>query len=328
MKRVLRICAIVLGGCLATTAKAGCPPGQEAFTSCQIAGRGTEAFVCFDDQVATYRYGPIGAVPDLVLTDSIAQVDFEAWPGVGTAIYEHVTFYNGDFSYEVGGGFERPFSDAEMEAGPRRFGWIEVAENGKVLSRLECIPETVSYGFGGGIYDVKMAAELAWDERSKTWVRDTLPQTQILQTETRRHDGGDCLPASEFALGGVVMGASAASLGKLGSPESSDVFSLAGQKADRMTVAGMTIDILHNRVIGMRATTPLWEMPSGLRVGLTRGEVIQILGHPPDGTAPNAEKFSALACLGDQDDFAKWYAVIVFGPDKRVQSLHFASLAP
>ena len=44
----------------ATNAHAMCPVGQEAFTSCEIKGRNTEVFVCHDDQVATYSYGPIG----------------------------------------------------------------------------------------------------------------------------------------------------------------------------------------------------------------------------------------------------------------------------
>jgi hypothetical protein len=32
--------------------------------------------------------------------------------------------------------------------------------------------------------------------------------------------------------------------------------------------------------------------------------------------------------MTDHDDFAKWYAVIVFGHDSRVQSINFASFSP
>lgn len=317
-----------VGGCFSSTASAGCPVGQEIFMSCQIADRDTEVMVCSDDQVATYSYGPVGGPPDFFLSEPVTLVDFEPWSGLGKAIHENVTFYNDAFSYEVGGGFERPFSDEEMQLGPQHFGWVEVTQNGKTLSRLECIPDTVTYGFGdGGLYAAKLAAGLVWDDRSKTWVPAAPGQASLLGSETRLPDGGDCLPATEFALGGVAMGDPLMSLGKLGSPEASGVF-LAGEEVDRMTLAGMDIDIFRNVVIGMSATTALWEMPSGLRVGLTRGEVIQILGRAPGGATPTAEKFSVLGCLEDRDSFAKLYAVIVFGPDKRVQSISLASLAP
>lgn len=303
--------------------------GQEAFTSCQIEGRNTEVFVCHDDQIATYSYGPIGEAAALFLSETIENVDFEPWSGSGKAIHENVTFYNGDFSYEVGGGFDRPFSDEEMLLGIRRFGWVDVAQNDEIVSRLECTPKTVSYGFGGGIYDAKVAAGLVWDDYSKTWTSGAPVQIPVLKTETRHHDPGDCLPATEFAFGFPKMGDRlTAPYHKLGSPEASGTFTLGGLEIDRMTVNGLEIDILQDVVIGMKATEPMWKMPSGLQVGLTRGEVIRILGHAPNGAEPTAEKFSALVCLDDQDTIAKWYAVIVFGQDKRVQSISLASLSP
>ncbi|KEJ94829.1 hypothetical protein SAMN05444149_105437 [Pseudosulfitobacter pseudonitzschiae] len=161
------------------------------FTSCQIADRDTEVMVCSDNQVATYRYGPIGGAPDLFLSEPVALVDFEPWSGSGTAIHERVTFYKDGFSYEVGGGFERPFSDEEMQLGPRHFGWVEVARNGEVLSRLECIPETVSYGFGdGGLYAAKVAAGLVWDDRSATWIAAAPAQASQRAPQARLRDGG------------------------------------------------------------------------------------------------------------------------------------------
>jgi hypothetical protein len=305
-------------------ALADCPVGQEPFTSCQIEGRGTEVHVCFDSQVATYRYGSIGGVPDLVLSETVTHVDYEPWSGLGKAISETVTFYNGDFSYEVGGGFDRAFSEEEMELGPRRFGWIGVAQNGQSLSRLQCIPDTVSYGFGGGIHDIKVAAGLDWDDYSKTWVGDVVTQAPILFPD----DKGGCLVAPEFMFGGVGMGDRVATLHKLGSPEASGVFLPDGREIDRVTAHGLGIDILNGLVIGMTATDKMWDMPSGLRVGLTRGEVIAILGRVPSGVAPDADIFNALVCSEAPQDFANWYAVIVFGPDKRVESISFVSLAP
>lgn len=324
MGRKLGICLASYGILIGTVALADCPAGQEAFTSCQIEGRNTEVFVCFDDQVATYRYGPIGGAPDLFLSDTVALVDFEPWSGLGKAISEAVTFYNDGFSYEVGGGFDRPFSEEEMELGPRRFGWIDVAQNDRSLSRLQCIPDTVTYGWGGGIYDAKVAAGLVWDDYSKTWVGDVVTQNPILFAD----EEGGCLVGPEFALGGVAMGDRVATLHKLGSPEASGTYLPDGREIDRVTAHGMDIDILNDIVIGMTATDPIWDMPSGLRVGLTRGEVIAILGRVPSGAAPDADKFNAIVCTEGPQDVANWYAVIVFGPDKRVESISFVSLAP
>ena len=162
----------------------------------------------------TYSYGPIGSTPDLFLSETIERVDFEPWSGLGKAISESVTFYNGDFSYEVGGGFDRPFSDEKMELGPRRFGWMDVAQNRQSLSRLECIADTVGYGWGGGMYDTKVAAGLVWDDCSKTWLGDVVTQTPILFSD----DHGGCLVGPEFMLGGVAMGDPVATLHKLGLP--------------------------------------------------------------------------------------------------------------
>jgi hypothetical protein len=187
-------------------AHAGCPQGQEAFISCQIVGRDTEVFVCFDDQIATYSYGPIGGAAELQLTEPIEGVDFAPWSGSGVSIHESVTFYNGDYAYNVGGGFDRPFSEEDMQHEPRRFGWVEVTESGEHAASLECIPETVSYGFGGGIYDIKVAAGLIWDPYSYTWVSDRI---QPRATSSLRENYFDsvieyCLPATEFSLGACV----------------------------------------------------------------------------------------------------------------------------
>ncbi|WP_342076335.1 hypothetical protein [Yoonia sp. SS1-5] len=324
MKRTLGAFFATCGILFGTIAQAGCPAGQEAFTSCQIEGRSTEVFLCFDDAVATYHYGPIGETPDLTISETIAQVDYEPWNGLGTAISETITFYNGEFSYEVGDGFERPFSEEEMELGPRRFGWIDVAQNGQSLSRLECIPDTVGYGFGGGIHDVKVAEGFDWDDNSKTWVGNVAAQTPALYPDPN----GGCLVGPEFMLGGVGMADRVATLHKLGSPEASGVVLPDGREIDRVTADGLDIDVLDGLVVRMTSINPMWDMPSGLRVGLTRGEVIAILGDVPGGASPDVGDFNIPVCTEAPRDFANWEAMISFGPDKRVESIQFVSISP
>lgn len=326
--------SLVILGFLTSAAQADCPQGQYPFTSCRIEGRNTEVFVCHDDQVATYSYGPIGGAPDLFLSETIAHVDFEAWSGLGKAISESVTFYNGDYSYEVVGGFERPFSEEEMALGSRHFGWIDIAQNGERVSRLECVPETVTYGFGGGIYDVKVAAGLEWDEYSRTWRSDphhpTAPPARapILRTHTHQGITENCLPSAEFKLIGISLGYPIDDLGKLLPPVAGEVITDGPLEIERFMYEGIRLDTLNGVIIEMEAIIPDWEMPSGLRVGLTRGEVIRILGRVPNGGDATAQRIDSLSCFGDQDTSSEWYFMVNFGQDKRVQSISFTDLSP
>lgn len=312
---------------LATQAQAACPQGQEPFTSCQIEGRNTEVFVCFDDQSTTYRYGPIGGAPELFLTETTERVDYEPWSGSGKAISESVTFYNGDYAYEVGGGFDRPFSEEEMLLETRRFGWIEVTESGERAASLTCIPDTVGYGFGGGIHDIKVDAGQTWDPYSFTWVSDLIqPTTTSVLIEQRPFGTVEhCLPTSEFRLGGVGMGDPLDTLGKLGTPEMVEDPNNTGEAIDRITLIGGHIDIFQDAVVAMLTTAPHWQMPSGLRVGLTRGEVIRILGRVPDGHTATSQTFAFHACAEGRDADDSWTILIDFGQDKRVESIHFVS---
>lgn len=318
---------LIAGAFLTAQAQAGCPQGQEAFTSCQIEGRNTEVFVCFDAQVATYRYGPIGGAVGLQLTETIERVDFEPWSGSGVSIFESVTFYNGDYAYNIGGGFDRPFSEEDMQQEPRRFGWVEVTESGEHALSLECIPETVSYGFGGGIHDIKLAAGQSWDSFSFTWVSDEIQPTptSVLQEISYESVIEYCLPVSEFSLGGVHMGDSLSALGKLGSPETIEDPDGRGEAIDRLYLVGMHIDIFQDAVFAMSTTSPSWEMPSGLRVGITRGEVIRLLGRVPNGYTATSQSFTAHVCSNNPVSDPEWTMVIDFGQDKRVDRIYFVS---
>ncbi len=316
---------MIIGGVFATGLWAACPAGQEMFTACHIEDRGTEVSICFDDQVATYRYGPIGGAADLVLSEPIETVDFEPWSGVGRAISESITFYNGDYAYDVGGGFDRPMTDEEANRDLRRFGWVLVTESGLPAASLTCIPDTVGYGFGGGIYDLKRARGLEWDQYSYTWVADQFTNPPILSQNLHFDVPEDCVPPEEFGLGGVMMGDPLAALGKLGSPEAIEAPPQSGRIVDRMTLIGMHLDIERGVVAAMSTTSPRWEMPSGLRVGLTRGEAIRILGRVPNGYFATSERFYIHQCLDKEDSPEGWGILIEFGHDKRVRSINFLS---
>lgn len=146
---------------------------------------------------------PDRGLPERVLAETIERVDFAVWNGLGKAITESVTFYYGDCNYEVMGGFDSPFSDKKMALGTRHLGWIDDAKNGQKLSRLECIPDTVSYRFGGRIFDAKVDAGFTWDEPSETWVSERISEAgPIMRGEDHNGVLEWCLPASEFVFAG------------------------------------------------------------------------------------------------------------------------------
>lgn len=331
MDRYHAVCLGIFVAFLSTQANATCPVGQEAFTSCQIERLNTEVFVCHDDQVVNYSYGPVGGPAELFLADTVENVDFEPWSGLGKAIHEKITFYNGKYSFEVGGGFDRPFSEEEMLLEIRRFGWIEVAENGESVSRLECIPETVTYGFGGGIHDIKVAAGLVWDDYSKTWLPDAerptaAPiQAPLLTTGTIVEE---CMSNSELELGHIKLDYHVADLGKLVPPVVGQKFAGFRPEFERFMYDGLRVDTFKGVITELEATSPFWEMPSGIKVGSTRGEVISILGRVPEGATATSQKFGINGCMDKEDSYPVWYVVIHFGHDKRVQSIILAIPSP
>jgi hypothetical protein len=123
------------------------------------------------------------------------------------------------------------------------------------------------------------------------------------------------------------MGDPLSTLGKLGSPEIIHDPYGAGEKIDRLYLVDADIDVFQDVVIGMSTTSPDWQMPSGLRVGLTRGEVIRIFGRVPNGHTATSPTFTAHVCMDNQDLDALWTILIDFGQDKRVNNIHFVSLS-
>lgn len=330
MRQLRVVWGAVLLCSLGSVVIAACPEGQEPFASCEIAGRNTEVFVCFDESRATYRYGAVGQQPDLELSVPIQDVDFKPWSGVGRAIVENVSFYNQGHRYTVFAGFDRPFSEEEMEREDRHFGGLEVARDGLVLAELECEPASVNYGFGGGIYDAKTASGYQWDDVSHSWIEAEHPviRPKLLQQEVQNGMVEDCLPETEFALGGVAMGDPLSKLGKLGSPEPVEIGAEAGLAVDRISADGLQIDVFQNRVIGLEAMSSNWETPSGIAVGVARGDVVKILGGVPGGEAATAARFGVLGCAGEADESPNWFMGMTFGPDGLVKAIGMTHLAP
>ncbi len=92
---------------------------------------------------------------------------------MSSAIRGSATFTNDNYGYPLVGGFERSKLDPEANyaaAKPGHYGRLEMERGGAKLMRMECIPETVTYAFGGGIYDLKVTSGLVWSDCSREWL--------------------------------------------------------------------------------------------------------------------------------------------------------------
>jgi len=141
-------------------ALADCAPGSTVF-SCRIGGKVLE--LCQQGASLTYAFGPPGA-PELVLSEPLLTVDYQPWPGVGSAVWESVTFRNGNHGYEVWTRSDRNFRG--LEAG------IEVSRGGARLASLGCDPGSASGPLYDRLFPLKEAAGLCWHGAAGGWSTD------------------------------------------------------------------------------------------------------------------------------------------------------------
>ncbi|WP_320241635.1 hypothetical protein [Cognatiyoonia sp. IB215182] len=157
--------------CLSTgAAHAGCATGLTTFLTCEVGAKRKALDVCYDDQIVTYSFGPVGA-PELLLTETVANIDYTPWPGVGRAIWENVTFQNGDYGYTVFAGFERLFgemSDADLP--DPHFGGVVVRRAGTTIAELECTAGTVEAPWDDALFRAKEATGQTYDHSRRIWL--------------------------------------------------------------------------------------------------------------------------------------------------------------
>jgi hypothetical protein len=155
---------------LTTHASAGCAPGFDPFTVCDIKGRDTSVHVCHDDQNVTYSYGVFGDAPQLYLSEPIAMADYHPWdaPAVTSG---SITFHSGDYAYEVASSFTYEFFADDIPS-VTHFGWVTVTRNGEILDKLECMPKPVRYPYGGTLYDRMIAVGMVWKGYERGWSDD------------------------------------------------------------------------------------------------------------------------------------------------------------
>lgn len=156
---------------LANPAFAFCGGYEGTFLSCQVEGNHKTLAVCFDDEVASYRFGYIDGPVELELNAPIATLDYTPWPGAGSTIWEEVKFINQNYSYTVAVGLMRDFpASNEAAIGERYFGGVVVHRDSVEIANLTCDPETIYINTFEGLTSVKNMLGYVWNVSDRAWV--------------------------------------------------------------------------------------------------------------------------------------------------------------
>lgn len=142
---------------IGATAQAGeyCTIDESVMFACTFKGGEKAVEVCdtnywADGDNAAYGFFKTGGgIEKEIITDK-ASLNVTPWSGVGSAIWEAVTFYSGEYGYEVWWSIERA-GDAPMDGG------ITVMQNGAVLAELSCDEGSVQQQLGVLIEAVEAA---------------------------------------------------------------------------------------------------------------------------------------------------------------------------
>ena len=116
-----------------------------------------------DGDVLTYRFGRAGD-PELELPQTILEVGYEPWPGVGRTYYESARFQNEGYTYEVWLAADRLELDAPREGG------VRVMQGESVVAEVPCIPDSWE-GDLYAIYEAREANGQCWDYGTHDWTR-------------------------------------------------------------------------------------------------------------------------------------------------------------
>ena len=164
MRRFQVGCAVAL---LAGQAWADCGADQLVMT-CRIDGKTTAVHLCQGPDSVRYRYGTPGKSADLVLTSTLAELEYLPWNGIGRSIYEEVTFRNAGYAYVVWAALDRQIT--EDDPGEQLSGGVEVRQGDKVVASLICEPFTIDARIDA-LYEAKTRAGQCWEPTDFTWRR-------------------------------------------------------------------------------------------------------------------------------------------------------------
>lgn len=150
---------------------ADCGGYEQTFLTCQITDSTKVLSVCFDDEVASYRFGPKSGAPELEITQPIASLTYTPWPGAGSTIWEEVQFFNAGHSYMVVAAIERQIpDDPDADIGEGHFGGVLVHRGAKMVADLTCDPASIYINYMSGLSEAKNRLGYVWNQTDQAWV--------------------------------------------------------------------------------------------------------------------------------------------------------------
>lgn len=131
---------------------------------------GKRVEITHTDTTATYAFGRPGRLDELVFTRPVNQVDLTPWPGVGRTIWEEVTFHNAHHFYTIHASIHRIYpEDENADIEVALSGGIVVRRGDEEVAHLTCLPETVDFPWGTGLFEAKERAGQCYDHSSRAW---------------------------------------------------------------------------------------------------------------------------------------------------------------
>ena len=153
---------------LAKAAKADCSTGETEIFACSFHAGRKAVSLCTTPERITYRYGPPGTEPELVMARGYTEVSVQPWNGIGRAIWESVSFANAGHRYELGMSLDK--IDA-VDGRPATGGSILIRRDGDTLADLTCDAGSARYQ-GFALQDAYRDAGYCWDYAAGSWRRN------------------------------------------------------------------------------------------------------------------------------------------------------------
>lgn len=139
-----------------------CSANAMTLFSCTFGGGAKTAEDCLGASDITYRFGPTGETPELIVEATPVGVHLTPWNGIGRAIWEEVVITNAGYDYLV-------HYSAERDPGGAVSGGIVVAQGGSEVAQLTCDEGTVAGADFYPLYDAKEAAGQCYDRANFVW---------------------------------------------------------------------------------------------------------------------------------------------------------------
>lgn len=127
---------------------------------CTVSGGAKVLSVTLSPPHVYYSFGPDGR-PEIVIENTIVDVDVIPWNGAGRSIFEQMEFLVGGHVYSVYHALDRTDHVAS--------GGVSVRKGDEDLVNLPCDPDTVRVENVFGFVDMKADAGICWDFETSTW---------------------------------------------------------------------------------------------------------------------------------------------------------------